>query len=141
MNCSKCKQNPKAVSSSGNEYYWCKPCISAYEALRYLSRKQYAAKKALDRSNMNADRLRNLKSNTPCFDCDRLFPHYIMEFDHREPEKKLDAVATLAGKSTWLRVESEIAKCDLVCANCHRTRTWNRRESKASESDQGDEQE
>jgi predicted HNH restriction endonuclease len=27
---------------------------------------------------------------------------------------------------SWVRVEAEIIKCDLVCANCHRMRTARR---------------
>jgi len=51
-----------------------------------------------------------------------------MEFDHREGEEKLCNVADLdCQQRVSLRtLMAEIAKCDLVCANCHRERTFQR---------------
>jgi hypothetical protein len=49
-----------------------------------------------------------------------------MDFDHRDGEVKefeLNTVARMT-KQTILR---EIAKCDVVCANCHRERTQQRK--------------
>lgn len=64
--------------------------------------------------------LSELKS-IPCADCKQSFPPYVMDFDHLDPSTKLRGVA-------WLRSErairEEAAKCEVVCANCHRIRTW-----------------
>jgi hypothetical protein len=45
----------------------------------------------------------------------------VLDFDHRPGTKKLFGVATgfRFGVQTLL---DEIAKCDVVCANCHRMR-------------------
>ncbi len=60
----------------------------------------------------------------PCMDCGGVFPPEAMDFDHRDPSSKIMAVGDLLNSTTqWGRVESEIKKCDLVCANCHRLRT------------------
>ena len=60
----------------------------------------------------------------PCLDCHHSFPPECMDFDHRDPTQKTRAVsamvATVQAKATIL---AEIAKCDLICANCHRIRT------------------
>ncbi len=70
-------------------------------------------------------RIAELKAN-PCLDCGGTFPPECMDFDHRPGEVKLFGVSH--GKAyAWERVEAEIAKCDLVCANCHRIRTRARR--------------
>jgi len=63
----------------------------------------------------------------PCADCERSFPHYVMEFDH-VPERgpKLFSVGNTSHWHNRERLVAEIAKCDVVCANCHRTRTWQR---------------
>lgn len=67
-----------------------------------------------------------LKQSTPCTDCGVLFPHYVMEFDHA-PGTKTNKVSSLVGnRAKMLR---ELSKCQLVCANCHRTREFFRRES------------
>ncbi len=47
-----------------------------------------------------------------------------MDFDHRNPYTKVVAVSQTVVKS-WpiARIQAEMDKCDLVCANCHRIRT------------------
>lgn len=63
--------------------------------------------------------------NVPCMDCGLVNP-IVMEFDHRPDEVKSFTIA-----ANWQfsmdRLLKEIAKCDIVCANCHRLRTHNRR--------------
>jgi len=63
----------------------------------------------------------------PCEDCKNSYPHYVMDLDHRPDELKTfelsDAIAK--GKSKQ-KILDEIAKCDVVCANCHRVRTFTR---------------
>lgn len=62
----------------------------------------------------------------PCLDCGRRYPPFIMQFDHREPAAKRFLVC-----QSWLKSEAtilaEAAKCDIVCSNCHRDRTFRRR--------------
>lgn len=50
-----------------------------------------------------------------------------MDFDHRNPADKIKELSKLANKN-WSerKLLEEIAKCDLVCANCHRDRTQRR---------------
>jgi hypothetical protein len=66
----------------------------------------------------------------PCADCGNSYPYYVMDFDHRPgEEKKFEIADFLATKvvSNYAAVDAEIAKCDVVCANCHRVRTHLRR--------------
>jgi hypothetical protein len=60
----------------------------------------------------------------PCIDCGVEYPPYVMDFDHVRGEKKFAIGA--AGRYSQKRVLAEIAKCDLVCSNCHRERTHQR---------------
>ena len=57
-------------------------------------------------------------------DCGGEYPPYVMDFDHRDPLDKTDNVAN-AVHNGWsvTKFRAEIAKCDVVCANCHRERT------------------
>jgi hypothetical protein len=62
--------------------------------------------------------------NKPCQDCRQKFPPVCMDWDHVRGSK-IQSLASLHSCSL-ARVRVEIAKCDLVCANCHRKRTFNR---------------
>jgi hypothetical protein len=60
----------------------------------------------------------------PCDDCGETFPPYVMDFDHRDPSKKLFAITTGSAQlMSRERLIAEIEKCDIVCANCHALRT------------------
>jgi hypothetical protein len=52
-----------------------------------------------------------------------------MDFDHVRGVKK--AMVSTMTHNAWRTVLEEIAKCDLVCANCHRDRTQGRLEKAA----------
>jgi len=64
--------------------------------------------------------------NHPCLDCGIKFHHVAMDFDHRHGEIKGYEISRMrnCSKATILK---EVAKCDLVCSNCHRVRTWKRK--------------
>jgi hypothetical protein len=47
----------------------------------------------------------------------------VLEFDHVRGIKVLDVSVMVARGYRWRRIESEIAKCVVRCANCHRRRT------------------
>lgn len=67
------------------------------------------------------DRLKN----KPCTDCGDWFEPCQLDFDHRPGEIKVNGVGELRNYAHKTLFE-EIKKCDLVCANCHRLRTYNR---------------
>lgn len=71
--------------------------------------------------------LRDLRS-APCADCGDSFPWYVMEFDHRQPADKVRNLPLMAGRVTTARLMAEVEKCDIVCCNCHRVRTYRRRQ-------------
>lgn len=62
----------------------------------------------------------------PCHDCRNRFPPHVMQFDHRDPREKAFNVAQSSCRATQA-VLDEAAKCDIVCRNCHRDRTFRRR--------------
>lgn len=61
--------------------------------------------------------------DVPCADCGGRFPHYAMDFDHKD-EEKLFKIASRVNNVSWESILTEIAKCDVVCANCHRIRSY-----------------
>ena len=78
-----------------------------------------------DREATRRELITSLKDR-PCLDCVRCFPPYVMQFDHRDPTQKKFVLS-----SSWLKatttIVAEAAKCDIVCSNCHRHRTFRRR--------------
>ena len=69
------------------------------------------------------DRIIMEAKRKPCSDCGQRFPLCVMDFDHVRGNK-LFSLGHANGKGiTEEMVYAEIAKCDLVCANCHRIRT------------------
>ena len=67
----------------------------------------------------------------PCADCRGMFPPYVLDFDHVRG-RKVGNIARLKMQTTRSVLLAEIAKCDVVCANCHRIRTYERWQSKKS---------
>jgi hypothetical protein len=56
------------------------------------------------------------------------YPYYVRQFDHRNGDEKLYAIAYLAKKGYALgRLRSAIDKYHIVCANCHAERSHQRR--------------
>jgi hypothetical protein len=76
--------------------------------------------------------LQQVKSR-PCVDCGVQYPYYVMDFDHREGEEKIFEMNRISYVS-MRAAKKEIEKCDVVCANCHRERTYQRIMQKQSRS-------
>ena len=75
---------------------------------------------------MKREFLNGLKHMKPCVDCGVAYPYYVMEWDHRPGVVKRKHVAHLSTYSKEV-ILLEISKCDLVCSNCHKERTQQRR--------------
>jgi hypothetical protein len=89
----------------------------------------YRAIRRRRRENLK-DHVRKAKEK-PCADCGNSYPYYVMDFDHRPGTNKSFEISDFLASvvvSTYGRVDAEIAKCDVVCSNCHRIRTHERRQ-------------
>lgn len=74
--------------------------------------------------------LKEVKEKNPCMDCKISYPYYMMDFDHVRGKKQAN-VAELINTLSKKRIDTEIAKCEVVCSNCHRARTYMRKMRKA----------
>jgi hypothetical protein len=100
------------------------------EKQRLAQRKHY--EQNIDRYNTQLEQKRaqirgavyTYKESHPCVDCNGYHPYYMMEFDHLDGHVKVDTVSRLVRTSTLEKVMDEIVKCELVCSNCHKQRTW-----------------
>jgi hypothetical protein len=85
----------------------------------------YVARRAAYRET-HAKLLAHLRTK-PCLDCGGTFPFFVMQFDHRDPREKKYLVSQMVGRAGTGTILAEVAKCDIVCSNCHRERTYWRR--------------
>src|SRR6266581_1725746 len=84
------------------------------EAKRDPEARRRNAQRQQERARQKLDALKS----RPCADCGVQYPPYVMQFDHRDPAEKSFGIGRLITRA-WDRMLAEIAKCDVVCANCH----------------------
>lgn len=133
----------KNCSSSYKPYrFWqkfcCPKCRNAYNArlyrkspeyIRWLKRKwqqkwrkQHPHYLGPKRQRL-VDIINNLKKK-PCSDCHKRFSVCCMDFDHVKGKKVESISVMVATGYSEKKIKSELIKCELVCANCHRIRTF-----------------
>lgn len=110
----------------------CRACYNKYH--RAKNPDQYAAEKLTHKKYVKKHRQAKtafttaLKKDRPCMDCGQEFPHYVMDFDHVRGVKMFE-IGRARGRFSKERLLAEVDKCELVCSNCHRIRTWTRKEA------------
>jgi hypothetical protein len=73
-----------------------------------------------------SDTFQKIKQESPCADCGENYPYWIMDFDHLGDKEFQISSYRKHGKNLE-DILREIAKCDVVCSNCHRNRTHARK--------------
>lgn len=101
--------------------------LSTYSPNNYTCR-SCSAELMLAKAAEIRQKVSEIKTTTGCSDCGYNKHPAALDFDHLPQYTKSKTVSALVGScSPWSRIEAEIAKCEVVCANCHRVRTANRR--------------
>lgn len=127
--CNKCRisKNVSEFHKRGNAYQtWCKPCRKSFDA-------NYWQQTKVDRLAKRKKRLDDLKKwyreikSGPCVDCGESFHFAAMQFDHLPSFEKIENIG-ISIRYSKERALRELAKCELVCSNCHAVRTYNRNE-------------
>lgn len=111
--CSKCSINKpledywKAPRSKDGKCSWCKSCVSIGMRNHARMRKQEAIKQL----------------GGKCSQCGGLFHPAAYDFHHIDPTEKETGIARLLQSYAieHPKVQQELEKCVLLCANCHRT--------------------
>ena len=114
--------------AKGQRDSFCRPCRSAYGKEHYLANRQ----RYIDQAAVVKRRLRHERTlalieyfrTHPCVQCGEPDP-VVLEFDHVR-DKGFDIGQNLLDYR-WEAIVEEIEKCEVVCANCHRRRTAQRR--------------
>jgi hypothetical protein len=104
--CYDCKEEKTIDSFPGKEYR-CSDCNNKRNRLRD---KEYR------------DRLRKIKLERGCADCGYNAHAAALHFDHLPEFEKIFELGQ-AQRYSWKKVEEEMTKCEIVCANCHAIRT------------------
>ena len=131
--CQPCREYPEhgTLGAYTNWRCRCRPCQDGYMAARVeywenRPREGYATK----RYHANVQIIRSMKIGRTCADCPLIctvenFP--VFDWDHRPgTEKKFNLSAP--GGRAQKTVQAEVAKCEVVCANCHRMRGFTRKQ-------------
>lgn len=111
-----------AQYASGVLEYAFKPTLTADATPRQLKKRAEYLKRRRGQMDL-LNRIREL----PCSDCLQSFPTCAMEFDHRDGTTKVGMLSRMAGHVKIATLLEEVAKCDIVCTNCHRDRSYQRR--------------
>lgn len=92
--------------------------------------KEASKERLVDLRARNRKYVRDYKESVPCADCNVHYPYWVMDFDHIKG-KSFNISETNRVTENLDIIKEEIEKCEVVCANCHRTRTQNRLQASA----------
>jgi hypothetical protein len=109
--------------AKGQRDTFCRPCRSACGKEHYAANRQ----RYIDQARAQKQRLARERTEYlidyfkthPCVDCGEGDP-VVLEFDHLR-DKLFDIGRSLPDRN-WQSILDEIAKCEVVCRNCHRRR-------------------
>jgi hypothetical protein len=105
----------------------CKKCYLEYGRRHYQNNKQYYIDKTKRYNHGLWEKTRHLVWNYlrehPCVDCGNSDPR-VLEFDHVRGEKTHNVSDLKSQHFCWETILTEIEKCEVRCANCHRIKTF-----------------
>lgn len=94
-----------------------------------VGQKEKTSKRRIKQRRIVDEYIREYKESRPCMDCKQHYKYYVMDFDHVNGKS-----FTISGYRNYTHnldvIKEEIAKCEVVCANCHRIRTHTRKSIK-----------
>lgn len=117
----KCRLCDNPRRKGGNT---CKSCHNEYMKSYYKKNKLHSTPAFLKRRQERRDYILTRK-DVPCADCGIKYPYPVMEFDHLR-DKKFNISSAVNKAASMQALIDEISKCEVVCANCHRIRTFER---------------
>jgi hypothetical protein len=133
--CSRCKRFRRLNSFSWRvvgkrKSNWCIRCYKTIAAAWYRDNKN-KVKARTRNSKLTATLWLSAQKDAPCVDCGGKFHFAAMDFDHlRDKVLNPNQMANYGWRPA--RMAEELKKCELVCSNCHRVRTYKRRAVRAA---------
>lgn len=106
----------------------CRKCHSASVKRWRNGNREAASRISRKGFEKSADYIKRLKEGKPCFSCGGFFHPCALDFHHMDAGTKLTSLSKLYGKKQR-RIDEEVEKCVLLCANCHRNETMSEESS------------
>lgn len=107
----------------------CRQCQSGFKRNFYNNNRQAylrtSARQKAEAIQRNRMLIREYLAAHPCVDCGEA-DVVVLEFDHLRAKDKSIGQLVIDGVS-WQKIEREIEKCEVRCANCHRKKTARQR--------------
>jgi hypothetical protein len=88
----------------------------------WKKRKEYYKQTVKETYSINIKLIHNEKLKRGCACCGYNASAYALDFDHIDASTKICDVARMATRNLD-KIQKEIAKCQVLCANCHRIKT------------------
>jgi hypothetical protein len=122
--CNQCKETksvsefrPNKTKHDGLQFY-CRECDKKKQAEHYRKNKERYIAKAHSAGEANVKWFQEYKKTLKCNRCTENHPA-CLQFHHIDPSKKEVAVSQVVRRWGRKRILAEIAKCEIICANCH----------------------
>ena len=126
ITCGKCNKSKEddffhKHAKKGHQSY-CKECNKLWVRERYLNNKEYYDAKNKDNIKRNKEYVLDFLMKNPCIDCGENDP-IVLDFDHIGD--KTNTISKMVRNMCGIKkIENEIKKCVVRCANCHRRKTF-----------------
>ena len=133
--CSRCRAlkpltefNRRARAKDGRQAA-CRDCYRQYHRDNWERHMAQIRSRRKRIRQENRERVLTYLALHPCVDCG-VSDTRVLDFDHLRDKR--GNISRLRNSYDWAVIEAEIAKCDVVCANCHRIRTYERRRASST---------
>ena len=102
----------------------CIECDNEYHRMRYAQNSARELNRTHNKKRSYVDQILTYLNDQCCVDCGEE-DLIVLEFDHVRGEK-VGNVMKLAASGAIEKAFAEIEKCEVVCSNCHKRRTYKR---------------
>ncbi len=97
----------------------CRDCQKQYRKDHYYNNKEKYLKKASKYRKDFYIWFHDIKKKLKCEECNEN-RYWVLDFHHLDPTEKEESLTVLVQRSSKENVLKEIAKCKVLCSNCHR---------------------
>lgn len=112
--------------AKGVKQGYCRDCKKQHQKKYYhANKKAYLETIYRGRAERRKEYLSKIKEyleSHPCVDCGN-HDIRVLHFDHMR-DKESNVMEMVYHCASWEKIEDEIAKCEVRCANCHMIKTW-----------------